>query len=94
MGIGCLAQVVAEACCNQRCGTRDALVLRQRSPQLLETITLVRWAAEMAQERQPQLLGSPRAAMVNFEARCESGADLRDSVDAIVVCHVSEITSK
>ena len=42
MGIGCLAQVVAEACCNQRCGTRDALVLRQRSPQLLETITLVR----------------------------------------------------
>ena len=73
MGIGCLAQVVAEACCNQRCGTRDALVLRQRSPQLLETITLVRWAAEMAQERQPmrqpQLLGSPRAAMVNFEAR-------------------------
>ena len=24
----------------------------------------------------------------------ESGADLRDSVDAIVVCHVSEITSK
>ena len=69
MGIGCLAQVVAEACCNQRCGTRDALVLRQRSPQLLETITPVRWAAEMAQERQPQLLGSPRAAMVNFEAR-------------------------
>ena len=78
MGIGCLAQVVAEACCNQRCGTRDALVLRQRSPQLLETITLVRWAAEMAQERQPQLLGSESKqklrSAVNFEAAtCKAG---------------------
>ena len=56
------------------------------------------WCLAAAARRRPAKPLSSRAELTdNRRTRApprESGADLRDSVDAIVVCHVSEITSK